>query len=159
MVTSRLTRRAIAGLIMPSVALVAATGCFGPAPTEPATGFDPTRFGGVVDASLPAEERQRREILRRLLLGIVAGEDIALIAKWLPGVEFRESHARFFNGNVLLRRWAFAPSPGSGVIAVTLEFVPADDAVTTSVEQRAYEVTGRPGAWVVRRSDPDPALT
>jgi hypothetical protein len=134
------------------LATVVSPGC-GPAFTEHATGFDAAGFGGKIDESLPAAERERREVVRRLLLSIVAGEDIALIQKWLPGVYVRESQAAFFNGNLLLRRWDFAPSPRPGVIAVALEFVPADDAVTTRVEQRAYEVTGRHGAWVIRRSD------
>lgn len=138
------------------LATVISAGC-GPAFTEHATGFDAAQFGGTIDDSLPASERERREVVRRFLLGIVAGEDIALIEKWLPGVEFRESQAAFFNGHLLLRRWDFARSPRPGAIAVTLEFVPADDAVTTSVEQRAYDVTGRSGAWVIRRSDAEAA--
>jgi hypothetical protein len=129
---------------------IVSPGC-GPAFTEHTTGFDPSRFGGTIDESLSAAERERREVVRRLLLGVVAGEDIALIQNWLPGVEVRESQAAFFNGNLLLRRWDFAPSPRPGAIAVALEFVPADDAVTARVEQREYEVMGRRGAWVVRR--------
>ncbi len=156
MVTSVINRRVACGTAVSFMATVIATGCFGPAFSEHAEGFDPAPFGGVIDASLPAAERERREVLRRLLLGIVAGEDIALVAKWLPGVAFDESQAAFFNGNLLLRRWDFVRSTRPGVIPVTLEFVPADDAVTTRAEQRGYEVTGRPGKWVIRRSDADP---
>jgi hypothetical protein len=152
MVNSCSTRRGFVCRRLLFLATVVSAGC-GPAFTEHETGFDAAHFGGTIDESLSAAERERREVVRRLLLGIVAGEDIALIQKWLPGVEFRESQAAFFNGNLLLRRWDFAPSPHPTAIAVALEFVPADDAVTTRVEQRAYEVTGRHGAWVIRRLD------
>ncbi|NCX97055.1 MAG: hypothetical protein EBX35_00275 [Planctomycetia bacterium] len=157
MVKSVINRRVACGTAVSFMATVIATGCFGPTFSEHAEGFDPAPFGGVIDASLPAAERERREVLRRLLLGIVAGEDIALISRWLPGVEFRESQPRFFNGNIMLRRWAFAPAPRPGAIGVTLEFVPADDAVATRVEKREYAVTGRHGAWAIHRAGSDSA--
>ena len=139
------------------LATIISPGC-GPAFTEHATGFDAAGFGGKIDESLPTAERDRREVVRRLLLGIVAGEDIASIQKWLPGVDFRESQAAFFSGNVLLRRWEFAPATRPQAIWVNLEFVPADDAVSTRLEQRGYEVTGHRGAWVVRRFNAEAAV-
>lgn len=139
------------------LATIISPGC-GPAFTEHPTGFDPAQFGGTIDESLPAGERERREVVRRLLLGIVAGEDIASIQKWLPGVDFRESQATFFNGNLLLRRWDFAAAPRAGAVWVDLEFVPADDSVATRVERRGYEVTGRRGAWIVRRLNSEVAV-
>lgn len=133
---------------------MAAAGCA--RPTGAAAGIDRDlhRFGEIADPSPPAAERDRREVVRQLLNGIVAGEDIALIERWLPGVEFRESQAAFFNGNLLLKRWDYAPQGRSGFdsIAVSLEFIPADDSAVNRIEQRTYEVTGQHGAWVVDRA-------
>lgn len=144
-------REMTAVLLVFSCAAGAAPGCWGPTRNEERNVSGPVGFSGIIDTSLAGEERERREVVRRLLLGLVGGEDFALIQKWLPGVEFRESQAAFFNGNVLLRRWDFTPSPPPGAITVTLEFVPADDSLATRIEQRTYEVTGRSGAWVVDR--------
>lgn len=143
--------RMAAGLIAVTVASVAVSGCFGPRSTDGSTGSSLQCRAGIVDASLPAAESERREVVQRLLVGIVEGKDVGLVARWLPGVEFEEPPEVFFNGNLLLRSWDFAPVPRPGVIPVVLEFVPADDALATKIEQRTYEVTGRRGAWVVER--------
>lgn len=89
--------------------------------------------------------------MQRLLDGIVAGEDVALVARWLPGVEFRESQAVFFAGNLLLRRWEFAAPFRPDGIPVILEFIPADDATANRIERRTYDVAGHRNAWVVDR--------
>ncbi|MFM7138445.1 MAG: hypothetical protein ACKO1M_15495 [Planctomycetota bacterium] len=111
----------------------------------------PDCVGGITDASLREEYRERRAVLQRLLDGIVAGEDVALIARWLPGVDFRESRAAFFNSNLLLHGWGFGAPVGPDAIPVTLEFFPADDAAANRTERRTYEVTGRRNRWVVDR--------
>ena len=134
-----------------SLALVMASGCSGPIWTDSGGETAPVRIGRVVGASPSAEERERRAVMQRLLEGIVAGEDIAMVARWLPGVEFRESQAAFFNGNLLLRRWEFAASVRPDEIPVSLEFIPADDASANRIERRTYEVTGWRGAWVIDR--------
>lgn len=126
-------------------------GCSGPSGAEVAAGPARNHVGGIIDASALAEEQEHRVVVRRLLDGIVAGEDIAMAARWLPGVEFRESQAAFFAGNLLLRRWDFAPATRTDGTPVTLEFIPADDATANRIERRTYEVTGCRGAWVIDR--------
>ena len=143
--------RRAAALIPCSLAFVTAPGCSGPAWTDRGEGPASQGAGGIVAASSSAEERERRAVVQRLLEGIVAGEDIAMLAEWLPGVEFRESQAAFFAGNLLLRRWDFAPATRTAGIPVTLEFIPADDAMANRIERRMYEVTGCRGAWVIDR--------
>jgi hypothetical protein len=138
-------------LVVVAFASATAVGCSGPAMTEAANGSAPDRFGEVVDPCLPTAERERRQVLQRLLHGIVAGKEIALVAQWLPGVEFRESRAAFLNGNLVLRRWDFAPDVSPNAISVSLEFIPADDSVANRIERRTYEVTGSRGAWIVDR--------
>jgi hypothetical protein len=140
-----------AALIAYLLALATASGCSGPSWTDRGEETAPERVGGIVAASPSAEERERRAVMQRLLEGIVAGEDIAMVARWLPGVEFRESQAAFFNGNLLLRRWEFAASFRPDGIPVALEFIPADDATANRIERRTYEVTGWRGAWVIDR--------
>ena len=143
--------RRAAALIPCLLAFVTASGCSGPDWTDRGEGPASERAGGIVAASSSAEDRERRAVVQRLLEGIVAGEDIALIAQWLPGVEFRESQATFLNGNLLLRRWEFAAPFRPDGIPVTLEFIPADDATANRIERRTYDVTGRRGGWVVDR--------
>jgi hypothetical protein len=138
-------------LIACSLAFVTAPGCSGPSWTDRGEETPPERVAGIVAASLPAEEREQRAVMQRLLDGIVAGEDIAMVGRWLPDVVFRESPAAFFNGNLLLRRWEFAVSFRPDEIPVALEFIPADDATAKRVERRVYEVTGCRGDWVVDR--------
>lgn len=138
-------------LVVVAFASATAAGCSGPCPTEAANGVAPDRSGGMIDHALPAAERERRQVLQRLLQGIVAGEQIALVAPWLPGVEFRESQAVFMNGNLGLRRWDFAAGVRPDAISVALEFIPADDSVANRIERRTYEVTGSRGAWIVDR--------
>ncbi len=135
------------------VAFATATfcGCSGPYRTEASNGSAPDRFGGVIDPAFSTAERERRQVLQRLLRGIVAGEQIALVAQWLPGVEFRESQAVFMNGNLCLRRWDFASDVRPNAISVALEFIPADDSVANRIERRTYEVTGSRGTWIVDR--------
>ena len=140
-----------AALIACSLAFVTAPGCSGPFWTDRGEENAPERVSGIVAASPSAEERERRAVMQRLLEGIVAGEDIAMVARWLPDVEFHESKAAFFNGNLLLRRWEFAASFRPDGIPVALEFIPADDASANRIERRTYEVTGCRGAWVIDR--------
>lgn len=140
-----------AAAIVSCFAFGLALGCSSPSGADDAGDSARERGGEVSDASLPAAERERRQLVRRLLDGIVAGEDVARVARWFPGVEFRESREAFFAGNLLLRRWDFAPATRAVGIPVILEFIPADDATAKRVERRTYEVTGSRGAWVVDR--------
>jgi hypothetical protein len=144
-------RRTARVLVVMAFASATAVGCSGPSQTESANGFEPDRIGGDVDAFLPTAERERRQVLERLLRGIVAGEHIALVSRWLPDVEFRESTAAFLNGNLVLRRWDFARAVSPNAISVALEFIPADDSIANRIERRTYEVTGRCGEWIVDR--------
>ena len=138
-------------LVVVAFASATSSGCSGPCPTEAANGVDSNRSDGMIDPALPAAERERRHVLQRLLQGIVAGEQIALVGPWLPGVEFRESQAVFMNGNLVLRRWDFAAGVSPDAISVALEFIPADDTVANRIERRTYEVMGSRGAWIVDR--------
>lgn len=78
-----------AALIACALVFATAPGCSGQFGTDRGEENAPERVGGIVAASPSAEERERRAVMQRLLEGIVAGEDIAMVARWLPGVEFR----------------------------------------------------------------------
>lgn len=153
MVERWLTTGRMVGL---AVVIVTVAGC-GSRTAEQDSGFDLASYGGTIDESLPADERQRRGVLARFLFGIMSGRDMATMDEWLPGVVVDESHEAFFAGSAELCRWDFDGDSSPDGIPVVLDFLATDGGRRTQVSHRVYRVSGRPGDWrIARQASTDP---
>jgi hypothetical protein len=125
-------------------AVAAIVGC---STTTADTIYKPEAQQGVVDQSLPSELRDKQQSLFRLLNALQdgIGETIAL-RSFVPGVDFRESFEKFYDGTKRFVRWEFNGQPKGNEVPVVLYF---DDRESGPVDpqklqriERTYVVTG-----------------
>lgn len=133
--------------------MLAGIGCGGAPKNEV---FDIRTLQGKVDANLPRDAQAKQEILRRLLNGLQEGiGDQGALNLFVPGVEYREDFARFYDGNKRLVRWDFNGPPVRDELPVVLFFDdvesgPVDPAKEKRVE-RVYLVSGGGSRYYVSR--------
>jgi hypothetical protein len=131
-------------LLLLAVSVVGVAGC---SSTAADTVYKPEAQQGVVDKSLPSALRDKQQSLFLLLNALKEGigESVALRA-FVPGVEFRESFEKFYDGSKRLVRWEFGGSPSGNDVPVVLYFDsqesgPVDPGKLLRSE-RTYVVTG-----------------
>lgn len=118
--------------------------------------YIPAAQQGVVDKSLPSELRDRQQSLFRLLRGLQDGIDETVALRSLvPGVNFRESFEKFYDGTKRLVRWEFNGPPKGNEVPVVLYFDdqehgPVDPQKLQRVE-RTYIVAGSGQQFTVTR--------
>ena len=133
--------------------MLAGLGCGGASTVEV---FDIRTLQGKVDTTLPRDAQAKQEILRRLLNGLQEGiGDQGALNLFVPGVEYREDFARFYDGSKRLVRWDFSGPPVRDEVPVVLFFDdiesgPVDPAKEKRVE-RVYLVSGGGSRYYVSR--------
>lgn len=108
---------------------------------------------GVVDESLPAEQRARQVALQRLFKAIQSGTSLRHVKNYEPDLEFQETDAAFFQEGISLRTWDWAGPPEQDRLRVHMEFLldepPGDKTVAYD---RAYRVSRQGNRFVIQRA-------
>ena len=108
---------------------------------------------GVVDESLPAEQRARQVALQRLFKAIQSGTSLRHVKNYEPDLDFQEAERVFFQEGIALRSWDWSGQPEQDRLRVHLEFLldepPGDKTVAYD---RAYRVNRQGSRFVIQRA-------
>lgn len=116
--------------------------------------YRPDLLQGQVDASLPAPLQAKQQALRRLLAGLQEGiGDSHALREFVPGITFRESFDRFYEGAERLARWEFNGAPKNNEVPVALYLVDTPDGGAKAERrvERVYLVSGGGRQFTVAR--------
>jgi hypothetical protein len=106
----------------------------------------------AIDPSLPKEAQAKQQVIRRILASLQEGYPVERLKSFVPGLTFRETHERFFEGASYLESWSFNSQPSGDEVPVALVFgTPGSGSVSRTNVDRTYLVRGTPGRYTVSR--------
>jgi hypothetical protein len=113
----------------------------------------PKVAAGVVDESLPPEQRERQDALIRAFRVLKNGTAVAHLGRYETDLELKESEEDFYGEGVALARWEWAGPPADDKLPVRLHMVldepPGDKTVSYD---RTYDVRKNGQRFVISRA-------
>ena len=115
--------------------------------------YEPEKFCGEVDASLPVDDQARQEAVQSFLETVRRGVAFEYLGDYVPDGVLAESQEEFFNGTHALMRWDFEGPPNGDDVPLVMTFLtdkPGSDDEETE-ERRTYTLSKSRKGYAMKR--------